>query len=336
MNIKVGINGFGRIGRLAIRAGMEQGGIDFVAINDHKAPKQLAYLLKYDSVFGRFPGTVEFTDDSLIVDGVSIRVFNCGSPEEIPWASVGAEYIIESTGKFKTVADASRHLTGGAKKVIITAPSKDAPTFVMGVNHSKYTKDMRVVSNASCTTNCLAPLVKIVNDAFGVKRGLMTTVHAATASQSIVDGKPPKDDWRMGRAFAGNMIPTSTGAAKAVGKVLPEVNGKLTGVAVRVPTLDVSMADLVVELEKPASYQEICAEIRRATENEMAPYYGFTDEPLVSRDFVGVTVGGVFDAAAGISIDDTFVKLFAWYDNEYGYTSMAIKLLKYMYEVDKL
>ena len=336
MNIKVGINGFGRIGRLAIRAGMEQGGIDFVAVNDHKPPKQLAYLLKYDSVFGRFPGEVDFTEDSLIVNGSIIRVFNYNDPGEIPWNRVGAEYIIESTGKFRTVETASRHLFGGAKKVIVTAPSKDAPTFVMGVNHKSYSKDMQVVSNASCTTNCLAPLVKILNDAFGIKRGLMTTIHAATASQSTVDGRPPKDDWRMGRAFAGNMIPTSTGAAKAVGKVLPAVSGKLTGVAVRVPTLDVSMADLVVELNTPASYADICAEVRRATENEMKPYYGYTDEPVVSRDFVGITVGGVFDAGAGIAIDDTFVKLFSWYDNEFGYTSMAIKLLKYMYEVDNL
>jgi len=334
MSINVGINGFGRIGRLAIRAGRELGGFTFKAINDHKPPKQLAYLFKYDSVFGRYPGEVSYTDDSLIIDGETIRVYNCNDPSEIPWGEAGAEYIVESTGKFKKVKDASKHLASGAKKVIVTAPSDEAPTFVMGVNHKGYDKSMNVVSNASCTTNCLAPLAKILQDAFGIRNGVMTTIHAMTTSQNTVDGKPPKDDWRMGRAGSGNTIPTSTGAAKAVGKVLPELNGKLTGVAIRVPTLDVSMVDLVVNLEKSASYEEICAEIKRATENEMKEYYAYTDEPLVSSDFVGITVGGCFDAKAGLAIDDKFVKLFAWYDNEFGYTCMAMKLIKYMYEVD--
>lgn len=334
MSIQVGINGFGRIGRLAIRAGKQLGGFTFKAINDHKAPKQLAYLFKYDSVFGPYPGDVSYTDTGIVIDGEEIRVYNCNDPSEIPWVESGAEYIIESTGKFKKLKDASRHLIGGAKKVLVTAPSDEAPTFVMGVNHLDYTPDMNVVSNASCTTNCLAPLAKILNDAFGIEKGLMTTIHAATASQNTVDGKPPKDNWRMGRAFNGNMIPTTTGAAKAVGKVIPELNGKLTGVAIRVPTLDGSLVDLVVALEKEATYEEIAAEIKRATENEMKGYFGYTDDPLVSSDFVGIQVGGVFDATAGTAIDSRFVKLFAWYDNEFGYTCMAMKLLKHMYEVD--
>ncbi|MBR4702305.1 MAG: type I glyceraldehyde-3-phosphate dehydrogenase [Oscillospiraceae bacterium] len=334
MSINVGINGFGRIGRLAIRAGKELGGFSFKAINDHKQPKQLAYLFKYDTVFGRYPGEVTYTDDSIIIDGEKIRVFNCGDPSEIPWGNTGAEYIVESTGKFKKLKDASRHLEGGAKKVVVTAPSDEAPTFVMGVNHLGYTKDMTVVSNASCTTNCLAPLAKILQDAYGIRNGVMTTIHAMTTSQNTVDGRPPKDDWRMGRAGSGNLIPTSTGAAKAVGKVLPELKGKLTGVAVRIPTLDVSMVDLVVNLEKPATYEEVCAEIKRASENEMKPYFGYTDDPLVSSDFAGITVGGVFDAKAGLAVDGQFMKLFAWYDNEYGYTCMAMKLIKHMYEVD--
>ncbi len=334
MGINVGINGFGRIGRLAIRAGKELGGFHFKAINDHKQPKQLAYLFKYDTVFGRYPGEVTYTDDSIIIDGEKIRVFNCGDPSEIPWGEIGAEYIVESTGKFKKMKDASRHLEAGAKKVVVTAPSDEAPTFVMGVNHMDYTRDMTVVSNASCTTNCLAPLAKILQDAFGIRNGVMTTIHSITTSQNTVDGRPPKDDWRMGRASSANLIPTSTGAAKAVGKVLPELKGKLTGVAVRIPTLDVSMVDLVVNLEKPATYEEVCEEIKRATENEMKPYFGYTEDPLVSTDFLGISVGGVFDAKAGLAVDDKFMKLFAWYDNEYGYTCMAMKLIKHMYEVD--
>ena len=335
MNVRVGINGFGRIGRLAIRAGLQQGGFDFAAINDHKAPKQLAYLFRYDSVFGRYPGEVSYTDKSIVIDGIEIPVFNANDPCEIPWGSAGAEYIVESTGKFRKGADASRHLQGGAKKVMITAPSKDVPNFVLGVNSDTYRSEMAVVSNASCTTNGLAPLAKIVDSAFGIRRGIMTTIHSATASQNTVDGKAPKDDWRMGRAFAGNMIPTTTGAAQALGIVIPSLNGKLTGVAIRVPTLDVSLVDLTAELEKPATYEEICAEIRRATREEMKDSFGYTDEPLVSSDFVGITVGGVFDAAAGRSIDEHFTKLFAWYDNEYGYTSMAMKFLKHMFEVDQ-
>ena len=335
MNVKVGINGFGRIGRLAVRAGLELGGYTFMGINDHKGPKQLAYLFQYDSVFGRFPGTVNYTEHSIIINGTEIPVFNCNEPGEIPWASVGAEYIIESTGKFRKGRDAAGHLEGGAKKVIITAPSDDVPNFVMGVNNELYKPELTVVSNASCTTNCLGPLVKILDNAFGVEWGIMTTIHAATASQNTVDGKAPKGDWRMGRAFAGNMIPTSTGATKAVGKVLPKLNGKLTGVAIRVPTLDVSMVDLTAQLVRPATYEEICREIRRATREEMKEYFGYNDQPLVSSDFIGITVGGVFDAFAGMSIDAHFTKLFAWYDNEYGYTCMALKLLKYMAQVDQ-
>ncbi len=335
MNVRVGINGFGRIGRLAIRAGIQQGGFDFAAINDHKAPKQLAYLFQYDSVFGKYPGEVSYTDKCIVIDGKEIPVFNCNDPGEIPWGSAGADYIVESTGKFKKTADAARHLEGGAKKVLITAPGKDCPNFVYGVNSDTYRPDMAVVSNASCTTNCLAPLAKIIQNAYGLRRGIMTTVHAVTTNQNTVDGRPPKDDWRMGRASSGNMIPTSTGAAQAVGKVIPELNGKLTGVAIRVPTLDVSLVDLTAELEKPASYEEICGEILRATQGEMKDSFGYTDEPLVSSDFVGITVGGVFDANAGRSVDAHFAKLFAWYDNEYGYTCMAMKMLKHMFETDQ-
>ncbi len=335
MDVNVGINGFGRIGRLAIRAGMQQGGFRFAGINDHKEPRLLAYLFKYDSVFGRYPGEVSHTDTSIIIDGNEIPVFNCNDPEEIPWGSVGAEYIIESTGKFKKTADAARHLTGGAKKVLITAPGKDCPNFVYGVNSDQYRSEMAVVSNASCTTNCLAPMAKIIHNAYGLRRGIMTTIHAVTTNQNTVDGKPPKDDWRMGRASSVNFIPTSTGAAQAVGKVIPDLNGKLTGVAIRVPTLDVSLVDLTAELERPATYEEICAEIRRATREEMKDSFAYTDEPLVSTDFLGITVGGVFDAFAGLSIDEHFAKLFAWYDNEYGYTSMAMKMLKHMFEVDQ-
>ncbi|MBO4331365.1 MAG: type I glyceraldehyde-3-phosphate dehydrogenase [Oscillospiraceae bacterium] len=334
MGIKVGINGFGRIGRLALRAGLKMGSLDFVAVNDHKPPKQLAYLFKFDSVHGKYGGTVDYTDDSLIIDGKEIKVFNCGDPAEIPWKSAGVEYVLESTGKYTKTEDASKHLVGGAKKVVVSAPSKDAPTFVMGVNHEQYDPSMKVVSNASCTTNCLAPLAKIINDRFGIENGVMTTVHAVTASQNTVDGKAGKDEWRIGRASAVNMIPASTGAAKAVGKVIPELNGKLTGVAVRVPTVDVSLVDFVVNLKTPATYDEICAEVKRASDNEMKPYFGYTDEMVVSSDFVGSEVGGVFDAKAGLSVTDRFVKIFAWYDNEYGYTCMALKLLEYIYKRD--
>ena len=335
MNVNVGINGFGRIGRLAIRAGMQLGGFNFAAINDHKSPDLLAYLFKYDSVFGRYPGEVSHDDHSIIIDGRHIPVFNCSDPGEIPWGDAGAEYIVESTGKFKKTADAARHLEGGAKKVLITAPGKDCPNFVYGVNSDDYRPEMQIVSNASCTTNCLAPLAKIIHNAYGLRRGIMTTIHAVTTNQTTVDGKPPKDDWRMGRASSVNFIPTSTGAAQAVGKVIPALAGKLTGVAIRVPTLDVSLVDLTAELERPATYEEICAEIRRATSEEMKDSLGYTDEPLVSTDFLGITVGGVFDAYAGLSVDEHFAKLFAWYDNEYGYTCMAMKMLKHMFEADQ-
>lgn len=334
MSIRVGINGFGRIGRVALRAGLKMEGFEFVAINDHKAPKQLAYLYKFDSVHGKYEGTVDYTEDSLIIDGKVIKVYNGNDPAEIPWRDAGAEYILECTGKYTKAADAVRHLEGGAKKVVISAPSKDAPMFVMGVNNEKYDKSIKVVSNASCTTNCLAPLVKIIDRAFGIETGVMTTIHAMTSSQNTVDGRAGKDEWRMGRAASTNMIPAATGAAAAVGKVIPELNGRITGVAVRVPTVNVSMVDLVANLKKPATYEEICKEIKRASENEMKDYFEYTDEPVVSSDFVGSTVGGVFDANAGLSVNSTFTKLFAWYDNEWGYTCMALKLIKYIYETD--
>lgn len=334
MDVKAGINGFGRIGRLALRASLKMGNFDFAAINDHKAPKQLAYLFKFDSVHGKFSGTVDYTDDSLIIDGKKIRVFNCSDPAEIPWKSAGVEYVLESTGKYTKTEGASRHLMGGAKKVVISAPSKDAPTFVMGVNHESYDPSMTTISNASCTTNCLAPLAKIIDDKFGIENGVMTTIHSVTSSQNTVDGRAGKDDWRFGRASSVNMIPASTGAAKAVGKVIPKLNGKLTGTAVRVPSVDVSLVDFSVNLMTPASYEEICAEVKRAAENEMKPYFGYTDEMMVSCDFIGSEVGGVFDANAGIGVTDRFAKLFAWYDNEYGYTCMCLKLMEYICKRD--
>ena len=335
MGVKIGINGFGRIGRLVLRSAINNPECDFVAINaPRKTPEYLAYMFKYDTVHGRFKGEVTYDENNLIIDGKKIAIFTENEPKNIPWGQVGVEYVVESSGAFKTIEKASAHIEAGAKKVVITAPSSDAPMFVCGVNLDKYTKDMTVVSNASCTTNCLAPLAKVINDNFGIKEGLMTTVHATTNTQKTVDGTSAKD-WRGGRAAAGNIIPSTTGAAKAVGKVIPELKGKLTGMAFRVPTLDVSVVDLTVNLEKSATYEEICAVIKKASENEMKGILGYTNEDVVSSDFVGESCISVFDEKAGIALTDNFVKLVAWYDNEYGYSAKTVDLLLHMAEVDK-
>ena len=319
MAIKIGINGFGRIGRLVFRAAMEQPEKDeVVAINDPAINRDyMVYMTKYDTIHGRFHGTVEIKDEKFTVNGKAIEVFDLMNPAEIPWGKVGADYVVESTGVFTTTEKCKAHLEGGAKKVIISAPAKDAetPTFVMGVNQNTYTKDMKVVSNASCTTNCLAPLAKVINDNFGIVEGLMTTVHATTATQKTVDG-PSMKDWRGGRAAGGNIIPSSTGAAKAVGKVIPALNGKLTGMAFRVPTLDVSVVDLTCRLEKGASYDEIKAAMKKASENEFKGIIEYTEDDVVSTDFTGDANTSIFDAKAGIALNPNFVKLVAWYDNE--------------------
>jgi len=330
---KIGINGFGRIGRLVLRAAVEKGAA-VVAINDPFIPLDyMVYMFKYDSTHGKFKGEVKEDGKFLYVNGNKITVFNERDPANIDWASAGAEYIVESTGVFTTTDKALAHTKGGAKKVIISAPSADAPMFVMGVNHEKYDKSHQVVSNASCTTNCLAPLAKVINDNFGIIEGLMTTVHAVTATQKTVDG-PSGKDWRGGRGAAQNIIPSSTGAAKAVGKVIPELNGKLTGMAFRVPTPDVSVVDLTVRIEKEASYEEICAKIKEASEGSMKGILGYTDEDLVSTDFVGDDRSSIFDAKAGIQLSKTFVKLVSWYDNEMGYSNRVIDLITYMQSQD--
>ena len=334
MSIKVGINGFGRIGRLVYRAALTNPAIEVTGINDPFIDLEyMKYMLRYDSVHGRFKGTVETKDGKLVVDGKAVAVFAHRDPAEIPWSSCGAEYIVESTGVFTTTDKASAHFKGGAKKVVISAPSADAPMFVMGVNERKYTKDMTVVSNASCTTNCLAPLAKVVNDNFGIVEGLMTTVHATTATQKTVDG-PSAKDWRGGRAAACNIIPSSTGAAKAVGKVIPELNGKLTGMAFRIPTLDVSVVDLTVRLEKGATYDQIKAAVKKAAEGDMKGILDYTEDDVVSTDFITDAHTSIFDAKAGISLNDKFVKLVAWYDNEWGYSNKVVDLIAYMAGVD--
>ena len=335
MSIKVGINGFGRIGRLVFRAGINRPDIEFVGINDpFMTPDYMAYMLRYDTMHGRFDGTIEYTDDAIIVNGKKVRFFACMDPKDIPWGEAGAEYVVESTGVFLTKEKAQAHIDAGAKKVVMSAPSKDdTPMFVCGVNLDKYTPDMTFVSNASCTTNCLAPIAKVLHDAFGITDGLMTTVHSTTATQKTVDG-PSKKDWRGGRAAAGNIIPSSTGAAKAVGKVIPELNGKLTGMSMRVPTLDVSVVDLTVNLAKPAKYDEICAAMKKASEGELKGILGYTDEDVVSSDFLGDTRTSIFDAKAGIALTDTFVKVVSWYDNEIGYSNKVLELIKHMYSVD--
>ena len=334
MSIKVGINGFGRIGRLVFRAGIGRDDIEFVGINDpFMTPDYMAYMLRYDTMHGQFDGTIEYTDDAIVVNGKTVKFFACMDPKDIPWGEVGAEYVVESTGVFTTTEKASAHLAAGAKKVVISAPSADAPMFVMGVNNTSYDKGMNVVSNASCTTNCLAPIAKVLHDNWGITDGLMTTVHSTTATQKTVDG-PSKKDWRGGRAASGNIIPSSTGAAKAVGKVIPELNGKLTGMSMRVPTLDVSVVDLTVNLAKPAKYDEICAAMKAAAEGELKGILGYTEDAVVSSDFLGDTRTSIFDADAGIALTDTFVKVVSWYDNEIGYSNKVLDLISYMNSVD--
>jgi glyceraldehyde 3-phosphate dehydrogenase len=327
MAIKVGINGFGRIGRMVFRAAMAREDIEIVGINDLLEPEYLAYMLKYDSIHGRFNGSVEVNDGTLVVNGKSIRVTQETNPANLKWGDVGATVVVESTGLFLTKEKAEGHITAGAKKVVLSAPSKDdTRMFVCGVNTDTY-KGEAIVSNASCTTNCLSPVVKVLNDSFGIKRGLMTTVHATTASQKTVDG-PSKKDWRGGRSILENIIPSSTGAAKAVGKVIPEMNGKLTGMAFRVPTGDVSVVDLTVELEKEASYEAVCDAMKKASEGSLKGILAYTDEAVVSTDFRGESCTSVFDAKAGIQLDGTFVKVVSWYDNEWGYSCKVLDLVK--------
>ena len=333
--IKVGINGFGRIGRMVFRAAVKNFGndIQIVGINDLLDADYLAYMLKYDSVHGRFDGTVEVEGNNLVVNGNKIRLTAEMDPANLKWDEVGAEVVVESTGFFLTDETARKHIQAGAKKVIMSAPSKDAtPMFVYGVNHTTYA-GQDIISNASCTTNCLAPIAKVLNDKFGIVKGLMTTVHAATATQKTVDG-PSKKDWRGGRGILENIIPSSTGAAKAVGKVLPVLNGKLTGMSMRVPTLDVSVVDLTVNLAKPATYAEICAAMKEASEGELAGVLGYTEDAVVSSDFLGDTRTSIFDAKAGIALTDTFVKVVSWYDNEIGYSNKVLDLIAHMASVN--
>jgi len=331
MTIKVGINGFGRIGRMVFRAiSKEFKNIEVVGINDLLEPDYLAYMLKYDSVHGNFDGNISVDGNTLIVNGKNIRLTSETDPAALKWDQVGADLVIECTGLFLTEETCQKHIAAGAKKVVQSAPSKDAtPMFVYGVNHTEY-KGQAIVSAASCTTNCLAPVAKVLNDNWGIKRGLMTTVHAATATQKTVDG-PSKKDWRGGRGILENIIPSSTGAAKAVGKVLPELNGKLTGMAFRVPTSDVSVVDLTCELNKGAKYEDICAAMKKASqEGDISKTLGYTDEKVVSTDFRGCGYSSVFDAEAGIALDDTFVKIVAWYDNEYGYTCNMLRFVEHV------
>jgi glyceraldehyde 3-phosphate dehydrogenase len=334
MAVKIGINGFGRIGRLVFRAAIANPNVEVTGINDPFIDLEyMKYMLRYDTVHGQFQGEISQEDGKLVVNGKKISVFASKDPAEIAWSSCGADYVVESTGVFTTTEKASAHFKGGAKKVIISAPSADAPMFVMGVNNDKYTKEMNVVSNASCTTNCLAPLAKVINDNFGIVEGLMTTVHAVTATQKTVDG-PSNKDWRGGRGAGFNIIPSSTGAAKAVGKVIPELNGKLTGMAFRVPTADVSVVDLTVRLEKSATYEEIKAAIKKASENELKGILGYTEDEVVSSDFITDSRTSIFDAKAGIALNGNFVKLVSWYDNEWGYSNKVVDLIVHMSKVD--
>ena len=328
MAIKVGINGFGRIGRMVFRAAAKDfADIEIVGINDLLEPAYLAYMLKYDSVHGRFKGEIAVEGNTLVVNGRKIRLTAVKDPSELKWGEVGADIVIESTGLFLDAAGGQKHLAAGAKKVIMSAPSKDeTPMFVFGVNHTKYAGET-IISNASCTTNCLAPVAKVLHDNWGIKRGLMTTVHAATATQKTVDG-PSNKDWRGGRGILENIIPSSTGAAKAVGKVIPELNKKLTGMAFRVPTSDVSVVDLTVELSKPAKYEEICAAMKAASQGPMKGVLGYTDEKVVATDFRGESCTSVFDAEAGLALDDTFVKVVSWYDNEWGYSCKVLEMAR--------
>ena len=334
MSIKVGINGFGRIGRLVFRAAVDHPEIEIKGINDPFIDLEyMKYMLTYDTIHGRFCGDVHIDGDKLVVNGNKISVCAVKNPDEIPWADFGAEYIVESTGVFTTEEKASLHFKGGAKKVIISAPSADAPMFVMGVNEEKYSKDMNVVSNASCTTNCLAPLAKVIHDNFGIVEGLMTTVHSTTATQKTVDG-PSNKDWRGGRAASSNIIPSSTGAAKAVGKVIPDLNGKLTGMAFRVPTLNVSVVDLTCRLEKGATYDEIKKAMKDAAEGPLKGILAYTEDDVVSSDFITDSHTSIFDAKAGISLNDNFVKLISWYDNEWAYSCKVLDLIIHMAAVD--
>ncbi|KAH0579696.1 hypothetical protein H2248_002539 [Termitomyces sp. 'cryptogamus'] len=334
MAVNVGINGFGRIGRIVLRNALSNDKVNVVAVNDPFIDLEyMVYMFKYDSVHGRFKGTVEAKDGKLWVDGKPIAVFGEKNPQDIKWSSVGAEYIVESTGVFTTTEKAGLHLQGGAKKVIISAPSADAPMFVVGVNLDKYDPKYQVISNASCTTNCLAPLAKVIHDKFGIIEGLMSTIHATTATQKTVDG-PSHKDWRGGRSTNNNIIPSSTGAAKAVGKVIPSLNGKLTGLSFRVPTIDVSVVDLVVRLEKKTTYEEIKAAIREASQGPLKGILEYTDDALVSADFVGHDASSIFDASAGIQLNENFVKLISWYDNEWGYSKRVVDLLVFAAEKD--
>jgi len=328
--MKIGINGFGRIGRLAFRAAVKRSDIEIVGINDLVEPNYMAYMLKYDSTHGIFDGTVEVKDGHLVVNGKTIRVTAERDPANLKWDEIGAEYIIESTGLFLTQETAQKHIDAGAKKVVMSAPAKDdTPTFVMGVNHKTLTAAQNIVSNASCTTNCLAPITKVLMDNFGIIEGLMTTVHATTATQKTVDG-PSAKDWRGGRGASQNIIPSSTGAAKAVGLVIPAIKGKLTGMAFRVPTPDVSVVDLTVRLEKPATYEQIKKAMKDASEGELKGILGYTEDQVVSNDFLGDPRTSIFDAGAGIALNDNFVKVVAWYDNEWGYSNKIVDLLQYM------
>ena len=337
--IKIGINGFGRIGRLVFRAAICADDIEVVAVNaPDKTPEQLAYTVKYDSVHGRFHGTVDCEggeNPALIVNGKRVALLNNRDAKLLPWGELGVEYVLECTGAFLTKEKAQDHLDAGAQVVVLSGPSKDdTPMFVCGVNLDAYTPDIKIVSNASCTTNCLAPIAKVLNDKFGITDGLMTTVHSTTATQKTVDG-PSMKDWRGGRAASGNIIPSSTGAAKAVGKVIPALNGKLTGMSMRVPTLDVSVVDLTVNLAKPAKYDEICAAMKEASEGELKGVLGYTEEAVVSSDFLGDARTSIFDKAAGIALTDTFVKVVAWYDNEWGYSNKVLDLISVMKAYNK-
>mgnify|MGYP002801388682 FL=1 len=333
MSIRIGINGFGRIGKLSFQAALAKEGVEVVAVNDPFIEADyMAYMTKYDTVHGRFNGEIEAKDGNLVVNGKVIKVYNEMDPHNIPWGADGVDYVLECSGVFKTLEKAQAHIDAGAKKVVISAPSKDAPMFVMGVNHTTYDPSMNIVSNASCTTNCLAPLAKIINDNFGITEGLMTTVHSTTATQKTVDGASKKD-WRGGRAASANIIPSSTGAAKAVGKVIPELNGKLTGMSFRVPTVDVSVVDLTCNLAKPTTYEEICAAVKKAAEGELKGIVEYTEDDVVSSDFITDPHTSIFDAKAGIMLTDTFVKLVAWYDNEWGYSNKLVDLACYIASV---
>mgnify|MGYP003603998253 CR=1 FL=1 len=327
--IRVGINGFGRIGRLVFRAGLKNENIEFVGINDMLTPDYMAYMLKYDTMHGMFDGTISYTEKSIVVNGKDIPVFCEKDPSQLPWGKLDTDFVVESTGLFTKMEKAEAHLKAGAKKVVISAPSADAPMFVMGVNEKTYKSDMKIVSNASCTTNCLAPLAKVVHDNFGIESGLMTTVHSTTATQRTVDG-PSVKDWRGGRAASGNIIPSTTGAAKAVGKVIPDLAGKLTGMSMRVPTLDVSVVDLTANLKTATDYDAICAAMKKAAEGELKGIVGYTDEMVVSSDFLGDPRTSIFDAKAGIMLNEKFVKLIAWYDNEWGYSNKVIDLIQHI------